>query len=92
MVHFHFTSDNPGIVLVRSSCKLQEERRINLLKKEKQSWNPCDSTLPDIIVPDGLSLDRQWYLYEKIREFCPIDVRDMVCPRPIKQPPSSDEE
>ena len=33
-------------------------------------------------VTSGLSLDRQWYLYDHIGEYCPDDVHG-VCPRPL---------
>ena len=45
------------------------EREIKL--KKVDSWQPLSSDLPDEIVPPGLSLERQWYLYNKIHEFCP---------------------
>ena len=33
--------------------------------------------------------DRQWYLYHKIREFCPEPSKDATCPRPSVADPSS---
>ena len=33
-------------------------------------------------ITSGLSLDRQWYLYDQIGEYCPHDVHG-VCPRPL---------
>ena len=34
--------------------------------------------------PEGLSLQRQWYLYEKIRNFCFDDrKKDLVTPEPL---------
>ncbi len=38
--------------------------------------------LPEVITPAGLSAQRQWYLHDKIREFCPVADRDVTCPVP----------
>lgn len=38
--------------------------------------------LPDIIVPKGLDVKRQQYLYKEIREFVSEDKQDLVCPFP----------
>ena len=35
------------------------------------------SELPTLISLAGLSAQWQWYLYEKIREFCPVTDRDL---------------
>ena len=78
--HFRFTSSSPGAVLVfvkKSSG--ENEKEINLLKDP--SWWPTCSKVPDLIILPGLSLERQCYLYEKIREFC-SDSKDLVCPKP----------
>ena len=89
--HFRFSSLSPGTVFVRKTCDLQNECKIKLASSD--SWKPTATNLPDVIKPDGLSLTRQWYLFEKICEFCPEDVQDMVCPMLRKRlPDSSDEE
>lgn len=91
--HFRFTSRTPGSVYVRNTCETgnNAERKIKLIKDK--SWQPSSSDLPCIATPEGLSLRRQWYLYDKIREFCPLEVQDLVCPMPRKRPSeSSDEE
>ena len=53
-------------------------------KKEllKRTWTPNPLTLPSKVVPKGLSSERQWYLFEKIRPFCPLDDQDLTCPEP----------
>ena len=80
--HFRFTHEEPGVVYVKSSgCGA--EKRITLLKDTL--WQPSPSDLPSVIVPNGLSLERQWYLYTKIREFCPEAVKDLVCPKPAHE-------
>ena len=56
------------------------ERTITLFKDP--SWTSTPGEL--VIVPPGLSLERQWYLHDKIREFCPDHCKDLVCPRPTE--------
>ena len=34
------------------------------------------------VPPAGLSAERQHYIFEKIRKFCPEHVHDLVCPNP----------
>ena len=79
MQHFCFTADHPGYVFVKNSSDASETK-IKLLKDT--SWKPYKNSLPEQITPPGLSLERQWYLYQKIREFCPDEVQDLVCPQP----------
>ena len=45
----------------------------------------CEDNLagfPEAIQPTGLSLQRRWYLIDKICDFCPDDTKDLVCPKP----------
>ena len=45
--------------------------------------------LPESIYPKGLDLDRQWYLYDKIRPFCSsMPSADITCPIPSQPKPS----
>ena len=84
MHHFRFSSAHLGKVFVKN-CKSDKERSINLRKES--SWNPTPTDLPHVIVPDGLSLERRWYLFDKVREFCPVEVLDLVCPKPTEPRP-----
>ena len=79
MQHFCFNRTCPGHVFMKSS-RDESEQKVNLIKDS--SWKPCKHDLPPIIDPPGLPLDRKWYLYNKIREFCPDEVKDLVCPLP----------
>ena len=79
MHHFHFSKSHPGKVMVRNSST-DEKRMINFLKDP--SW--CPVNLPEQVIPPGLPLERQKYLFDKIREFCPEDCRDLVCPEPLQ--------
>ena len=79
MHHFRFTAAHPGAVFVKNACD-DKERKMNLLKST--TWRPTPTTLPAYITPPGLSLERQWYLFNKIRDFCPDNAKDIVCPKP----------
>ena len=81
MQHFHFSNRFPGQVKVTNEVD-GIERTITLLKDPSQTQTLGE--LPDVIVPPGLSLEWQWYLYDKIREFCPDHCKDLVCPRPTE--------
>ena len=82
--HFRLDVTGPGVVHVRSAAD-QHEKAINMLRDPL--WRPTTEDLPVIVPPAGLSLERQWYLYEKIREFCCPDVQDVVCPKPAHSLP-----
>ena len=84
MHHFRFLSSRPGKVKVKNTHD-DPERTISLLKSS--SWRPEPGELPNVIVPAGLSAERQWYLYEKIREFVPEEAPDLVCPKPTVPKP-----
>ena len=62
------------------------EIKLNLLKAP---WNPDKDTLLSVVPPHGLSLERQWYLYEQIQPFCPEEDQDSVCPLPSAPKPGS---
>ncbi|CAG8583885.1 24535_t:CDS:1, partial [Racocetra persica] len=43
---------------------------------------------PDEITPSGLSLERQWYLFEEVRPHIQnLSKRDFYCPRPQQAKP-----
>ena len=82
MHHSRFTVDHPGCVFVKNSSDQAKETKIDLL--QGMSWKPHKNFLPQLIIPPGLSLERQWYLYNKIHEFCSDGVKDLVCPQPTR--------
>ena len=87
--HLRFDSAFPGYIFTKERAGSTEEKR-SLLKVS--SWSPSVDELPPVLHPSGLSNQRQLYLFEKIREFCPEDLKDITCPRPADQledlPPS----
>ncbi|SMN01906.1 hypothetical protein SPONL_198 [uncultured Candidatus Thioglobus sp.] len=76
---FRFDQANLQVVFVKE-YSTESEVYVQILK----STPAFDKTLlPLHIVPKGLDLERQWYLYEKIRILCHSNLsRDITCPEP----------
>ena len=77
--HFHFSTSFCGVAKLQKHSGATEDEQ--LLLKDPH-WKPDAADLPPVIQPTGLSLERKQYLFEKIREFCREDTRDLVCPNP----------
>ena len=79
--HFHISKDDKGSVVLKVKEHINDSFRTikNLIK------SPIPQDLPDQIVPKGLSLERRWYLHDKIREFCADESKDAVCPLPSEE-------
>ena len=77
--HFRFSYEHPGSVFVRE-LPSSPEKQISLLRQpvEEVHFLP----MPKIVAPPGLSAEREWYLYEQIREHCDTDFQDATCPKP----------
>ena len=77
--HFYFCHTKPGVVQVKQLVNSEElSYTIQIDKKWKPDWK----NLPPILAPGGLSPERRWYLYHKVREFCSAETKDLVCPYP----------
>ena len=76
--HFRFSKDVPGRVYCKRYAD-SEEVEIDLLK-DQTKLPPC--TLPPVIKPLGLDLERKNYLYKEIRQFCKPDSANLVAPKP----------
>lgn len=83
--HFHFNSAKPGVITVKEHSDTPEHE-IKILK-DTEPWSPND--LPSVILPKGLSAERQWYLFDQIQPFCPDAAKDVTCPMPTVPKPSS---
>ena len=81
---FNISSAKPGtIILQRHSLSPQEE--VSICRQL-----PGTTELPEEIPLQGLSLARQWYLYEQIREFCTTEeAANSTCPKPSLPKPNS---
>ena len=53
------------------------------------NWEPSQQQLPPTVPPSSLSLERQCYLHNTIRMYCPEEVQDEVCPLPLTPPSHS---
>jgi hypothetical protein len=82
--HFSMDSGNPGVVTARRYVDSEKET-FELLKKTVDSSVLTDgSILPKEVIPAGLSAERQWYLYDKIREHIPDPAdKDATAPLPV---------
>ena len=77
--HFCIDKKMPGTVITKETIDGQEER--HELLKDKFSYS--NKKLPEKLTPSGLSPERSWYLYEKIREHIPLlKDKDKTCPLP----------
>lgn len=76
---FRFDTTSPTVVYLRE-YSTEPEVSTTVLK----TMPTFDKTLlPSRILPKGLDLDRQWYLFEKIRVLCHSNLsRDITCPEP----------
>ncbi|XP_050401016.1 uncharacterized protein LOC126817889 [Patella vulgata] len=81
--HFRFCHKNPGVVFCKE-YRDSDEVEVCLLKDVNVVPT---ADLPLIIPPPGLTAARQWYLFEKICEFCSDETQDATCPRPTVEKP-----
>ncbi len=83
---FRFSADSPGIVFLRKTSDPDEpEVAYNISSKDNSFLTTTD--LPPIVPPSRLSLERQWYLYNSIRQYCTPETRDVTCPLPSVSAP-----
>lgn len=75
--HFRFSSQTPGTVFFNVEPN-DEEQSFLLLNDRRVDVG----LMPTEIPPPGLPLQRQQYLFDKIREFVRDDAREVVCPQP----------
>jgi hypothetical protein len=88
--HVRFTRDKPGIVQWKQS--LQDALRdFNLTKQIISASIYAGMAFENVsaITPEGLSLERQWYLYESNRPHVSQSCRDIACPLPMGEKPIS---
>ena len=77
--HFTFHHRTPGLVRLK---KFSDSTSTSFQIMTDKFWVPTTAELPPQILPSGLSNERQWYLYNEIREFCRHGTKDLVCPLP----------
>ena len=81
--YFRFHRNQPGIVHLRKRLG-DEETSVRLLKTGEV---PPNSMEPARLMPSGLTLDRQHYLFKQIRPFVKPACQDATCPEPQRLRP-----
>ena len=86
-------SSNPGVVIAKRYVDSEQES-FELLKKNADYSALLDGSIfPKEVTPAGLSPERQWYLYDKIREHIPDPVdKDATTPLPAVARPTKKKE
>ena len=85
--HFKIKKNKPGVVFLKKTID-GEETELQLLTRDVPFGKDKSFRLPTKIHPEGLSLERQWYLYEHIRRHIPDEQdKDTTCPKPVKLKP-----
>ena len=76
--HFKFDAQSHGVVSLRRVCDGPVT--------EVTLWKGCqelmEDKLPPLVPLKGLSNERQWYLYDKIRRYSRDECKDLTCPVP----------
>ncbi len=88
--HFKITKNDEGQPVLKVKEDIYDNfHEVNMVTGK------ISSELPTQIIPKGLSLERQSYLYNKIRPFCAEEYQDDVCPlppgttKPLTTPPTT---
>ena len=83
--HFDISNKN-GIVNIQTKID-GEKIEVSILKKNTSS----SIEFPSLLLAKKLSAERQWYLYEQIREHVTDpNKKDKYCPKPLIPKPSKD--
>lgn len=88
--HFNFGEGNS--VICKEFVDSEEETfQLSLTANMPSTSSKSDAqfsndsrVLPELLEPQGLSLDRQWYLFDSIRSLCSDPEKvDLVAPQPL---------
>ena len=87
--HFSMDSSHPGVVIAKRYIDSEQET-FELLKKTAEYSTLLDGSIhPEEVISAGLSPERQWYLYDKIREHIPnLADKDATAPLPAVERPT----
>ncbi|XP_062603492.1 uncharacterized protein LOC134282462 [Saccostrea cucullata] len=80
--HFRFSAENPWSVSVRERVD-SEEKLVSIRKRGAPEFDA--TTLPEVIVPPGLSKERQQYLYRTVRPYVRPAHQEELCPTPAEE-------
>ena len=84
--HFKISSSNPDELMMKEA-EAEPTLKLNIISNSSEFLD--SGQMPSQITPRGLTPERQWYLFDKIREFCPAASRDITCPLPLVHRPST---
>ena len=83
--HFRFSADEPGVVHLR---ELADHEEVSFQMLRRRDFAFPEGEMPEPTENKGIPLDRQWYLFEKVRPYCPEETADLVCPEPAQPKPT----
>ena len=66
--HLRFVSSSPGCAFVKERAGSLEVKRCFSKRGDAAGWKPESDKLPPFLPLAGLSLQRQWYLLEKLKD------------------------
>lgn len=80
-------------IMDKNSLKTKKFADSEDVESFQLSLIPVDDNMPEIIQPVGLSLQRQWYIYQNLRSLVsdPMNA-DILAPLPLKKMPSKKSE
>ena len=82
---FHYFKFTASTTVTHKQYSNTEELKSDLAKQTTRHLDVNE--MPEVIVPPGLSHERQWYLHDEIREFLPHQYQDVVAPLPTVDKP-----
>ena len=85
--HFVFDKQSPGTVTYKTNITSEEATHRML----KVPVNRVPHDPPPPVAAPGLSAQRQWYLFDNIRDYCTEGTQDLLCPRPNMDRPQANQ-
>lgn len=76
--HFVTDKENLGEIKFKLGSQNPQYERVKIFKHEY--IEELKKGFPTVVNPQGISIERQKYLYEKIRPFVQDDSKDVLCP------------
>ena len=77
--HFRFDASNPGKVFVKEHTN-SAEKEVSIFKKGITAAKVRKAKLPAVLLPEGLTRERQEYLYKEVRPYVKSEYQDIACP------------
>lgn len=68
-----FDTADPGAVTVKVQADTDEIRIVLM----KDHWQP-DYDMSNVVIPKGLSTQREWYLFDQIRQSAPMSQKTLL--------------